>query len=78
MMEMLGKVGFTQSYTYFTWRTHRQEIMDYVNELAHTDLREYFRGNFWPNTPDILAHPLVNGTPAVFKIPRRAGRDHDA
>jgi len=68
MMEMLGKIGFTQSYTYFTWRTHRQEIMEYVNELAHSDLREYFRGNFWPNTPDILAHPLVNGTPAIFKI----------
>lgn len=68
MMEMLAKIGFSQSYTYFTWRTHRQEIMEYVNELAHSDLREYFRGNFWPNTPDILAHPLVNGSPAVFMI----------
>jgi starch synthase (maltosyl-transferring) len=68
MMEMLGKIGFSQSYTYFTWRTHRQEIMEYVNELAHSDLREYFRGNFWPNTPDILAHPLVDGGPSIFKI----------
>ena len=68
MMEMLAKVGFSQSYTYFTWRLHRQEIMEYVNELAHSDLREYFRGNFWPNTPDILAHPLVDGGPSIFKI----------
>ncbi len=68
MMEMLAKVGFTQSYTYFTWRVHRPEIIEYVNELAHSDVKEYFRGNFWPNTPDILAVPLDGGTPAVFQI----------
>lgn len=68
MMEMLGKVGFSQSYTYFTWRTGKQELIDYVNELAHSPVREYFRGNFWPNTPDILVPPLVDGTPAAFKI----------
>jgi starch synthase (maltosyl-transferring) len=68
MMEMLAKVGFTQSYTYFTWRVHRQELIDYIQELAHSDLREYFRGNFWPNTPDILAVPLDGGSPAVFRV----------
>lgn len=68
MMEMLGKVGFSQSYTYFTWRTRKQEIVDYVNELALSPVREYFRGNFWPNTPDILVPPLVDGTPAAFQI----------
>ncbi len=68
MMEMLGKIGFTQSYTYFTWRTERQEIIDYVVELTQTDAKEYFRANFWPNTPDILVPPLVNGPPAAFKL----------
>ena len=68
MMEMLGKVGFSQSYTYFTWRTGKQEIMDYVNELAHSPVGEYFRGNFWPNTPDILVPPLVDGPPSAFKV----------
>ena len=54
VMASLAKVGFTQSYTYFTWRVHKQEIMDYLNELVYSQSRNYFRPNFWPNTPDIL------------------------
>ena len=54
VMASLAKVGFTQSYTYFTWRVHKQEIIDYMNELVYGQSRNYFRPNFWPNTPDIL------------------------
>ena len=54
IMASLAKVGFTQSYTYFTWRVHKQEIIDYMNELVYSQSRNYFRPNFWPNTPDIL------------------------
>lgn len=58
IMASLAKVGFTQSYTYFTWRVSKQEIMDYVNELVFGSSRNYFRPNFWPNTPDILPYHL--------------------
>jgi starch synthase (maltosyl-transferring) len=58
VMASLAKVGFTQSYTYFTWRVTKQEIIDYVNELVNTSSRNYFRPNFWPNTPDILPYHL--------------------
>tara|TARA_R110002096_G_scaffold199271_18_gene383147 strand:- start:824 stop:2794 length:1971 start_codon:yes stop_codon:yes gene_type:complete len=68
MMEMLGKIGFSQSYSYFTWRTQKQELIDYAEELAHGPMKEYYRANFWPNTPDILVQPLVDGPPAAFKI----------
>lgn len=68
MMAELGKIGFSQSYTYFTWRTGKQELTEYVNELAHSPLKECMRGNFWPNTPDILAYELWNAPPAKFKI----------
>jgi starch synthase (maltosyl-transferring) len=54
IMEQLAKVGFNQSYTYYTWRNSREEMQKYVEELTKTDRREYFRPNFWPNTPDIL------------------------
>jgi starch synthase (maltosyl-transferring) len=60
IMARLAKVGFTQSYTYFTWRTAKQEIMDYINELNQSNSRNYFRPNFWPNTPDILPFDLQN------------------
>jgi len=68
MMEALAKAGFTQSYTYFTWRTTKQELTDYATELTQTDMKDYFMGNFWPNTPDILAEHLWNAPPAMFKI----------
>lgn len=61
IMERLAKVGFTQSYTYFTWRETKKELEDYITELAKTDKRYYFRPNFWPNTPDILPPHLVHG-----------------
>ncbi|WP_439554769.1 alpha-1,4-glucan--maltose-1-phosphate maltosyltransferase [Dyadobacter sp.] len=61
VMERLAKIGFNQSYTYFTWRNSKWEIEQYLNELTKTDQQYYFRPNFWPNTPDILPHHLVEG-----------------
>lgn len=66
IMASLAKVGFTQSYTYFTWRITKDEIMEYVNELVHTSSRYYFRPNFWPNTPDILPFHLQHQGENVF------------
>ena len=68
MMQALAKAGFTQSYTYFTWRETSAELRDYVTELTQSHMREYYRGNFWPNTPDILPFHLQNANPAAFKI----------
>ena len=53
IMQQLAKQGFTQSYTYFTWRESKHELIEYVEELTKTEQREYLRPNFWPNTPDI-------------------------
>ncbi len=53
VMQQLAKQGYTQSYTYFTWRNTKHELIEYLTELTQTDQREYFRPNFWPNTPDI-------------------------
>jgi starch synthase (maltosyl-transferring) len=63
-MRALAKAGFTQSYTYFTWRDTRDQLRDYLTELTAGPMREYFRGNLWPNTPDILPHHLDHGRPA--------------
>lgn len=60
IMASLAKVGFTQGYTYFTWRVSKQEIIEYMNELVYGSSRNYFRPNFWPNTPDILPYHLQN------------------
>lgn len=68
MMRMLGKIGFTQSYTYFTWRESKDELSSYVTELTQGPMRDYYRANFWPNTPDILPYHLQDATPAAFKI----------
>jgi starch synthase (maltosyl-transferring) len=68
MMYKLAEVGFSQSYTYFTWRDTAREVRDYVEELAHGPQASTFRPNFWPNTPDILAGALRHGTPAAFRI----------
>jgi starch synthase (maltosyl-transferring) len=68
MMYRLAKLGFTQSYTYFTWRTTRQEITDYFEELTQTAVREYFRPNLWPNTPDILPRDLQEGGRPAFMV----------
>ncbi|MCS6917189.1 MAG: alpha-1,4-glucan--maltose-1-phosphate maltosyltransferase [Chitinophagales bacterium] len=66
MMYHLAKIGFTQSYTYFTWRQTKAELMDYMEELTKSEVREFFRPNFWPNTPDILPFHLQSGTESVF------------
>lgn len=68
VMASLGKVGFNQSYTYFTWRFSKQEITDYVNELVYSPLRNFFRPNFWPNTPDILPYQLQHQGENIFII----------
>ena len=61
VMQQLAKIGFTQSYTYFTWRNLKWEIETYLTELTRTDEADYFRPNFWPNTPDILHESLQTG-----------------
>lgn len=61
VMHRLAKLGFTQSYTYFTWRNTRQELTDYFTELTRAPGRDYFRPNCWPNTPDILPEGLQAG-----------------
>jgi starch synthase (maltosyl-transferring) len=66
VMAKLAEVGFTQSYSYFTWRTEPSELRAYVEELAHGPTADYMRPNFWPNTPDILSGPLRHGPPAAF------------
>jgi len=68
MMQTLAKAGFTQSYTYFTWRETAGELRDYVTELLHGPMRDYYRANFWPNTPDILPRHLQHAGPSVFKV----------
>jgi starch synthase (maltosyl-transferring) len=68
MMKALAKAGFTQSYTYFTWRTHKQELTEYFTELTQTEMREYFRGNLFTNTPDILPLHLQTGGREMFAI----------
>ncbi|MCM4156687.1 alpha-1,4-glucan--maltose-1-phosphate maltosyltransferase [Gramella sp. AN32] len=68
IMSQLAKQGFTQSYTYFTWRTSKHELMDYMNELTQTNLKEYFRPNFWPNTPDINPFHLQGANEAMHLI----------
>jgi starch synthase (maltosyl-transferring) len=67
VMYRLAKLGFTQSYTYFTWRNEKWDLTEYVVELTKTDVREVFRPNFWPNTPDILHAYLQNGGIPAFK-----------
>lgn len=66
IMASLAKVGFTQSYTYFTWRVTKQELVEYVNELVYGASRNYFRPNFWPNTPDILPYHLQHQSENSF------------
>ena len=68
MMQALAMAGFTQSYTYFTWRNTKQEFTEYFTELTQTEMRDYFRGNLWPNTPDILPFHLQKGGRPEFMI----------
>ena len=66
VMHRLAKLGFTQSYTYFTWRNTKRELTEYFTELARGPGTQYFRPNVWPNTPDILQETLQSGLRAVF------------
>jgi starch synthase (maltosyl-transferring) len=66
LMHRLAKLGFTQSYTYFTWRNTKQELTDYFTDLALGPGRQYYRPNVWPNTPDILHETLQSGLRPVF------------
>jgi len=66
IMYGLAKVGFTQSYTYFTWRNTKSELTEYFTELTQSDVREFFRPNLWLNTPDILPEHLQYGNRPAF------------
>lgn len=68
MMKQLAKIGFTQSYSYFTWRNSRQELEEYFTELTQSGMKEYFRANLFTNTPDILPFYLQEGGRPAFLI----------
>lgn len=68
MMQVLGKVGFTQSYTYFTWREDKAGLTEYASELTQSEMRWFYRGNFWPNTPDIHPYYLQNAPASMFRL----------
>ncbi|HUQ29826.1 MAG TPA: alpha-1,4-glucan--maltose-1-phosphate maltosyltransferase [Usitatibacter sp.] len=68
VMHRLAKVGFSQSYTYFTWRITKEELVEYFTELTQESSREYFRPNCWPNTPDILPYHLHNAGMPMFRL----------
>ncbi|MEI6414653.1 MAG: alpha-1,4-glucan--maltose-1-phosphate maltosyltransferase, partial [Pseudomonadota bacterium] len=68
IMHRLAKLGFTQSYTYFTWRNTQRELIEYFTELSQNESREYFRPNLWPNTPDILPEFLQYGGRQAFLL----------
>jgi starch synthase (maltosyl-transferring) len=68
VMDRLAKLGFSQSYTYFAWRNTKQDITEYFTELTQSGVREYFRPNLWPNTPDILPEYLQLGGRPAFMV----------
>lgn len=68
IMHELAKLGFTQSYTYFCWRNTKAELTEYLTELTTTDQRDFFRPNFWPNTPDINPWSLQSGNESLFMV----------
>ncbi|HEX6313381.1 MAG TPA: alpha-1,4-glucan--maltose-1-phosphate maltosyltransferase, partial [Gemmatimonadaceae bacterium] len=68
VMYRLAKLGFTQSYTYFAWRNTKEELTEYFTELTQSEVREYFRPNLWPNTPDILTEYLQFGGRPAFAV----------
>src|SRR6185436_20370028 len=65
-MYYLAKLGFTQSYNYFPWRNTKRELIEYFTEVTQTEVKEYFRPNLWPNTPDILTQFLQYGGRPAF------------
>ena len=66
VMARLAKEGYTQSYTYFTWRNSKHEFIEYMNELTQSELKEYMQPNFWPNTPDINPYHLQGANESKF------------
>ncbi|HEX5058668.1 MAG TPA: alpha-1,4-glucan--maltose-1-phosphate maltosyltransferase [Kofleriaceae bacterium] len=66
LMYALAKSGFSQGYTYFTWRTTKWELENYLTELVHSPVADFYRPNFWPTTPDIFPEHLVYGGHAIF------------
>jgi starch synthase (maltosyl-transferring) len=68
MMKALAKAGFTQSYTYFTWRNFKHDLTDYLTELTRSEAKDYLRANFFTNTPDILPEVLQHGGRPAFKF----------
>ncbi len=68
LMARLAKIGYSQSYSYFTWRNTKQELQEYVTELTTSPLKHFMRANFWPNTPDILHEELQKGEREKFII----------
>ena len=75
MMYRLAKAGFSQSYTYFTWRHVKRELIDYFVELTTSEAKEFFRPHLFVNTPDINPYFLANLGPARIFDPRRVGGD---
>ena len=65
VMQQLAKQGFSQSYTYFTWRVMKHELIEYMTELTQSEMCEYYRPNFWPNTPDINPYHLQGSNEAM-------------
>jgi starch synthase (maltosyl-transferring) len=68
VMEQLAKLGFSQSYSYYCWRTTKDDLESYAKELTQTEQADYFRANFWPNTPDILPMNVQTGGRASFAL----------
>ena len=68
VMERLAKIGFDQSYTYFSWRRSKQELTEYLTELTQGPVCDFLRPNLWPNTPDILTDQLQEGGPPAFRL----------
>ena len=68
VMHRLAKLGYSQSYTYFTWRNTKEELTEYFTELSQGPGHEYFRPNVWPNTPDILHEQLQSGQASMFRL----------
>ena len=66
VMARLAKEGYTQSYTYFTWRNSKHEFIEYLNELTQSELKEFMQPNFWPNTPDINPYHLQGANESKF------------
>lgn len=68
VMQRLAKIGFSQGYTYYTWRNNKQELIEYMTELTKGEMKDYFRPNFWPNTPDINPWMLQGGNENLYII----------